>query len=91
MNSEPLEPRVIRFDLETGDARYLYHDGLVGVVAGRMRMTRASNILFNEATQYWEVVLPAGEVVFSSKSNQECYRWESRFFNQIPEARESQP
>ena len=81
---------VIRFDLETGDARYLYHDALAGVVAGKMRMTRASNIVFNEATQRWEVVLPSGEVVFTSTNNQECYRWERRYFNRMSVISESQ-
>jgi len=76
--------KIINFNLETGDARYLYDDAVAPLVEGRIKTTRASNITFNESMQEWEVILPCGEVVFSSKSNSECYQWEDQHFNRSP-------
>jgi len=76
--------KIINFNLETGDARYLYDDAVAPLVEGRIKTTRASNITFNESMQEWKVILPCGEVVFSSKSNSECYAWEKAHFNEPP-------
>ena len=76
--------KIINFSLETGDARYLYHDDVAELVEGHIKSERASNIKFSESLQKWEVILPCGEVVFSSKSNRACYLWEDAHFNTPP-------
>ena len=43
---------------------------------GKLEITRATNIEFNNAKQHWEVKNLNGLVLFFSRSRQACLTWE---------------
>jgi hypothetical protein len=43
---------------------------------GRLKIYRATNIEFNNATQRWEVIDRKGKVRFFAKSRSACLEWE---------------
>jgi hypothetical protein len=43
---------------------------------GRLQITRASTIEFNNSTQHWEVKDPKGKVRFIARSRSACLEWE---------------
>ena len=45
---------------------------------GRLEITRAANIEFNNATQNWEVKDRKGKVLFIAKSRSACLDWEQK-------------
>ena len=45
---------------------------------GRLEITRATNIEFNNADQKWEVIDWKGRVRFFAKSRAACLEWEQR-------------
>jgi hypothetical protein len=48
-----------------GTARAVYSDQLRKLGLGPMKVTRASNVEFNEASQMWEAITPKGELIAS--------------------------
>ncbi len=45
---------------------------------GRLDITRATNIEFNNQTQHWEIKDRRGTVLFSSRSRTACLTWEHK-------------
>ena len=43
---------------------------------GRLEVSRASTIEFNNQTQHWEVKNLSGHVLFFARSRQSCIDWE---------------
>jgi hypothetical protein len=43
---------------------------------GRLKITRASTIEFNNSTQHWEVIDRKGKVRFIARSRSACLEWE---------------
>ena len=61
-----------------GTAHCLWTEALPLHELGRLQVTRASNIEFNNTTQQWEVKDRRGHMRFFSKSRSACLEWEQR-------------
>jgi hypothetical protein len=61
---------------QDGTAQCLWTEALPLHELGRLKITRASNIEFNNATQQWEVKDRRGHMRFFSKSRSACLEWE---------------
>ena len=59
-----------------GTAQCLWTEALPLHEIGRLQVTRASNIEFNNADQKWEVIDRKGKVRFIAKSRTACLKWE---------------
>jgi len=59
-----------------GTAHCLWTDAISLHELGRLEITRASEIEFNNATQQWEVRDCKGKVRFIAKSRRACLEWE---------------
>ena len=59
-----------------GTAQCLWTEVLPLHELGRLQITRASNIEFNNTTQQWEVKDRRGHMRFFSKSRSACLEWE---------------
>jgi hypothetical protein len=59
-----------------GSAHCLWTDAISLHELGRLEITRASHIEFNNATQKWEVMDPKGRVRFIARSRAACLEWE---------------
>ncbi len=59
-----------------GTALCLWTEAIPLHELGRLEITRATNIEFNNATQQWEVKDRKGKVHFFSKSRSACLEWE---------------
>ena len=59
-----------------GTAQCLWTEALPLHELGRLQITRASNIEFNNSTQHWEVKDRKGKVRFIAKSRADCLEWE---------------
>ena len=59
-----------------GTVEGLYSEVIDLAALGRLRITRASSIEFDNPAQVWRVFDPQGHGVYSSPSRQECLRWE---------------
>jgi hypothetical protein len=59
-----------------GTAHCLWTEALPLHELGRLEITRASNIEFNNTTQNWEVKDRAGRVRFTARSRSACLEWE---------------
>jgi hypothetical protein len=59
-----------------GTAQCLWTEALPLHELGRLQVTRASNIEFNNSTQQWEVIDRKGKVRFFAKSRTACLEWE---------------
>ena len=67
----------IRFDPD-GSAHCLWTDAISLHELGRLEITRASNIEFNNTTQHWEVKDRKGRVRFIATSRAACLEWEQQ-------------
>ena len=61
-----------------GTAQCLWTDVLPLHELGRLQISRASNLEFNNATQQWEVRDQKGNVRFFAKSRAACLEWEQQ-------------
>jgi hypothetical protein len=61
-----------------GTAQCLWTEALPLQELGRLEITRASNIEFNNATQQWEVKDCKGKVRFFARSRSACLEWENQ-------------
>ena len=59
-----------------GTAQCLWTEALPLHELGRLEITRASNIEFNNTTQQWEVSDQKGRVRFFARSRSVCLEWE---------------
>ncbi len=59
-----------------GTARCLWTEAVPLHELGRLEITRATNIDFNNATQQWEVIDTNGRVRFFARSRAACLGWE---------------
>ena len=59
-----------------GTAQCLWTEALPLHELGRLEITRATNIEFNNITQQWEVKDRRGKVRFIAKSRAACPEWE---------------
>ena len=62
-----------------GTAQCLWTEALPLHELGRLEITRASNIEFNNTTQQWEVSDRKGKVRFFARSRSACFEWEQRY------------
>jgi hypothetical protein len=61
-----------------GTAHCLWTDALPLHKLGRLEITRATNIEFNNYTQHWEVKDRTGKIRFISESRAACLKWEQQ-------------
>ena len=61
-----------------GTAQCLWTEALPLQELGRLEVTRATNIEFNNTTQHWEVIDRKGRVRFIAKSRAACLEWEQQ-------------
>jgi hypothetical protein len=61
-----------------GTAHCLWTEALPLHELGRLEITRATNIEFNNATQQWEVKDRRGGVRFIAKARSACLEWEEQ-------------
>jgi len=61
-----------------GSAHCLWTDAISLHDLGRLEITRASNIEFNNGTQHWEVKDRRGKVRFIARSRAACLDWEQQ-------------
>jgi hypothetical protein len=59
-----------------GTTHCLWTDAISLPSLGRLEITRASEIEFNDADQKWEVIDRKGEVRVIAKSRSACLEWE---------------
>ena len=59
-----------------GNVSCLYTELIDLHAIGRLEVTRASTIEFNNQTQHWEVKNPHGRMLFFSRSRKDCLQWE---------------
>ena len=67
----------ISFNID-GTAHCLWTEALPLHELGRLEITRASNIEFNNFIQRWEVKDRKGQVRFIAKSRSACLEWEQQ-------------
>jgi len=67
----------ISFDID-GTAHCLWTEALPLHELGRLEITRATNIEFNNGAQQWEVKDQNGRVRFFAKSRSACLEWEQQ-------------
>ena len=61
-----------------GTALCLWTEAVPLHAIGRLDITRASHIEFNNATQHWEVKDRKGKVRFIARSRSACLEWEQQ-------------
>jgi hypothetical protein len=61
-----------------GTAQCLWTEALPLHELGRLEISRATNIEFNNAIQHWEVKDRRGKVRFIAKSRAACLEWEEQ-------------
>ncbi len=72
---------VIRFDTH-GNGHCLYTEKINLRELGALKITRATNIEFNNQTAKWEVKDSKNQLLFHHSSRNVCLEWEQRHFNQ---------
>jgi hypothetical protein len=89
MNPHPNPPDVLHFHPD-GSAAGLYTEAIDLQQIGRLEVSRATSIEFNDNTQLWEVFDFTGRAVHSDPSRAACLRWERQSFNDTPANQPSQ-
>lgn len=64
-----------------GTAHGLYTELIPLHSLGRLHITRATSIEFDDPQQFWMVRDPAGRILFQHASRQTCLDWEHEHFN----------
>jgi hypothetical protein len=67
----------IQFNTD-GTAHCLWTEAVPLHELGRLEITRASHIEFNNSTQHWEVMNRKGKVRIIARSRCTCLEWEQR-------------
>jgi len=65
-----------------GTIHGLYTEVIPLPCLGRLSITRATSIEFDDGCQLWVVRDNAGRVLFQHPSRQACLDWEHEYFNQ---------
>ena len=65
-----------------GTAHGLYTEAIPLQSLGRLHITRATSIEFDEGQQRWVVCDPSGLALFHASARQQCLDWEREHFNQ---------
>jgi len=71
---------VLTFDPD-GKVRGLYTEAIPLQSLGRLKITRATSIEFDDGYQCWVVRDEAGEILFQDPSREVCLDWEFNEFN----------
>ena len=61
-----------------GTAQCLWTDAISLHELGRLQISRANHIEFNNTTQQWEVIDRKGRVRFVARSRSACLEWEQQ-------------
>jgi hypothetical protein len=75
-----MKTTVITFN-ETGAGTCLYTELIDLNQIGRLEVTRATSIEFNNKSQFWEVKNRKGTVLYFSRSRTACLAWENEELN----------
>jgi hypothetical protein len=62
-----------------GTGHALYTEAIDLAAIGALSIQRATNIEFDNSTQYWRVRDPTGFPLFNSPSRQKCLDWERQY------------
>ena len=66
---------------ESGIVTGLYTEVIPLNAIGALKISRLTEIEFNDPSQEWEVKDRTGAILFSHRSRQRCLDWEHREFN----------
>lgn len=70
---------ILRFQADGGIVECLYTEAIDLQKLGTLRITRATDIRFNDLTQKWQVhEAGTARVLFSHPSRSECLAWENQ-------------
>ena len=70
---------ILRFQADGGLVDCLYTEAIDLRELGKLQVTRATEIRFNETSQQWQVhEAESDRVLFSNPSRDECLAWEHR-------------
>lgn len=68
----------LRFQADGGTIECLYTEAIDLQLLGPLRITRATDIRFDDPTQQWQVHdVVTDRVLFSNSSRSECLTWEN--------------
>ena len=64
-----------------GSGHALYTEAVELASIGVLAIQRATNVEYDNNTQYWRVRDPTGFALFNSSSRQECLDWERQYLD----------
>ncbi len=71
----------LRFD-PTGTGHAFFTEAIDLSTIGRLEISRATTIEFQNGRQLWEVKDAQGQILFAHPSRSACLQWEHEHFNQ---------